>query len=51
MKVLTTSKVALNGRIYLGHEAMEVLDLTDGDFVQLVEKLGLVYIAKVVPPS
>jgi hypothetical protein len=51
MKVLTTSKVALNGRIYLGHEAMSLLGVRDGDFVQLVEKQGLVYIAKVVPPA
>ncbi len=51
MRVLTTSKVALNGRIYLGRETMDVLHLKDGDFVQLVEKLGLVYIAKVVPPT
>ncbi|MEM0344074.1 MAG: AbrB/MazE/SpoVT family DNA-binding domain-containing protein [Thermoplasmata archaeon] len=46
-----TSKVALNGRIYLGHEAMRLLGLKDGDFVQLVENQGLVFVAKVVPPS
>lgn len=51
MRVLSTCKIALKGRIYLGHDAMKLLALKDGDFVQLVEKLGLVYIAKVVPPS
>lgn len=52
MKTISVSKVTRNGpggRITLATEALEVMSLTVGDFVQLVQDDGKVFIQKVAP--
>jgi len=51
MKTITVQKIASFGRIYLGKEVMVQLALDVGDFVQLVEDDGKVFIEKVAPAT
>jgi len=52
MKTLSVSKVTRNGpggRITLAEEALNAMDLGIGDYVQIVEAEGKVFIQKVTP--